>query len=280
MLHSVQTPHYAQTMCFPAPAAAVPAERGDLSVAILGRFRSRGGFDHTQVAREPAIHLVTAGDGLVTVAGRTERVAAGDAFCLLPGERTWYRDRRGSPWRYTWLMLCGRRAREIVGQVGFTPERWVRRDLDPDGLASLLDEIEAAFRADAHGPLFPQAAAWRLLDRLAGDRPGDDPRGHGVAIAVHRILEREFHTGLGIGDLARRLRIDRSTLFRRFHELYGTSPKRFLDDLRLEHARALLRDPALGVAEVARRSGFASARYFSRAFRGRYGVPPSRMRGA
>jgi AraC-like DNA-binding protein len=74
------------------------------------------------------------------------------------------------------------------------------------------------------------------------------------------------------------LGISRSRLYQVFS---GTSPMEELTRLRLEKARAMLRDPALAQAtnsEIATRSGFASVRSFQRAFRRRYSITPSSYR--
>jgi len=63
-----------------------------------------------------------------------------------------------------------------------------------------------------------------------------------------------------------------------FRQVTGQSPKRYYNSLRLEHAAQLLLSTPLSVTQVADRLGFSSAFHLSRAFRGRYGVPPSEYR--
>jgi transcriptional regulator GlxA family with amidase domain len=50
--------------------------------------------------------------------------------------------------------------------------------------------------------------------------------------------------------------------------------------LRLEHARTMLAATELGVAEIARASGFASANTFGRAYRARFGRSPGARRAS
>jgi AraC-like DNA-binding protein len=94
-----------------------------------------------------------------------------------------------------------------------------------------------------------------LLDRLARDaiEPGLDPA---------RFAER---LGLSVRYLHRLL------------EPTGRSFSEHLQTCRLEHAAALLRDPAsamLRIGEIAERSGFADASHFSRSFRRHFGDTP------
>ncbi len=274
MLHDASGPTWRQT-CF-LPAAGPELERAEAAIAVLGRFTSTGGFDLRQVPRGYVLHLVHAGAGVVEADGRAHAVAAGSAFLFAPGVSIHYHDRPGWPWRYTWLVFTGTRAGELLARVGGRDGFWARDDLPLARVAGVLDEIEGAYRSESHSPFYAQAAAWRVLDGLSAAVSGDRV-GH-LATAIRRILDERYRSPLKIGALARQLGVDRSTLFRRFSELFGCPPKTYLDRVRLEHAAALLRCGAIGVGEVAGRCGYAGARRFAKAFKARYGVAPSRFR--
>ena len=63
-----------------------------------------------------------------------------------------------------------------------------------------------------------------------------------------------------------------------YHAMSGETAASTVRRLRLQRAAGYLADTAMPVAEVARRSGFASTEVFSRNFREAYGIPPSRFR--
>src|SRR5205085_7804679 len=60
-----------------------------------------------------------------------------------------------------------------------------------------------------------------------------------------------------------------------FSELIGEPPHRYLLRSRLRHAADMLNEGA-PVTEAAVKSGFADVNHFSKTFRRRYGIPPSR----
>lgn len=64
-----------------------------------------------------------------------------------------------------------------------------------------------------------------------------------------------------------------------FKKAYGISPVRFINGQRLERARLLLRDTALSVSEIARRTGFKDPCYFARLFRQHTGQSASEYAG-
>jgi len=68
------------------------------------------------------------------------------------------------------------------------------------------------------------------------------------------------------------------TYFRKlFAEKYGTTPLKYIIMKKLNYAEKLLSAGGYAVNEIAEKSGFRDVKYFSRAFKKQYGVPPSRL---
>ena len=69
-----------------------------------------------------------------------------------------------------------------------------------------------------------------------------------------------------------------SALQRAFLHHFGMSPKQYVIKLRTHKALQLLVENRLSVKQVAYACGFADEKYFSRAFKSKYGYPPSMVR--
>jgi AraC-like DNA-binding protein len=80
-----------------------------------------------------------------------------------------------------------------------------------------------------------------------------------------------------IDDAARHLGVSRATLARRLAR-EGTSFQALKDDVRRDHAIALLAGTSLPLGEIAERLGYSAQSAFQRAFRDWTGVSPGRMR--
>lgn len=94
---------------------------------------------------------------------------------------------------------------------------------------------------------------------------------------LERILaERQADPTFNVEALAEAMHADRTQLFRRCKDLYGMNPSDFLRERRLRRARELLCVRAGTVSEIAFAVGFENLSSFTRAFRQRFGVPPSR----
>jgi signal transduction histidine kinase/DNA-binding response OmpR family regulator len=79
----------------------------------------------------------------------------------------------------------------------------------------------------------------------------------------------------GVEQLADKLAMSRSNLFRKLNAITGKNPNTLLRELRLERARQLLEQGAGNVSEIAYRVGFNSRTYFARCYAAQYGVVPS-----
>lgn len=114
------------------------------------------------------------------------------------------------------------------------------------------DQFSARMR---HDP--PSHSALRgLLDSIAADPSGD----HGLAALSARAGYSERH------------------LARLFVRELGASPSRYVDEVRLEAARALLESGDASLEVVAQRSGLGSAETLRRRFTQAVGVPPGAYR--
>ena len=99
-----------------------------------------------------------------------------------------------------------------------------------------------------------------------------------LRIAVHKMEEEFGNTDLSVPDLAKAAGMSEVHFRRQFHQIYRTSPQKYLQDLRIRQAKLLLAGEELSIAEISDRCGFSSAYYFARVFRTATGMPPREYR--
>ncbi|MDT8324347.1 MAG: helix-turn-helix domain-containing protein, partial [Bacteroidota bacterium] len=81
---------------------------------------------------------------------------------------------------------------------------------------------------------------------------------------------------LQVSDIAKMLGMSTSQLYRQSVALTGCAPGRFMQDYRLEKAAVSIERREGTLSEIAFASGFCSLSYFSKCFRRKYGLLPSR----
>jgi transcriptional regulator GlxA family with amidase domain len=101
-----------------------------------------------------------------------------------------------------------------------------------------------------------------------------------LIIDAQQWLQAHFAEPLSLTDVAHQLGMSQRTLNRRFKMATGMSPGRFVQQLRLDQARELLRDSNLSIAEIALSVGYQDIGYFSTLFREQMAQSPTAYRQA
>ncbi len=101
----------------------------------------------------------------------------------------------------------------------------------------------------------------------------------GIKAAIGYIQEN-FRAPISTESLARLSGMSQGHFCRVFKQYTLRTPVEFINNVRLSHAAALLRDPGVRVLDAALDSGFNSVSYFIEVFRGAFGTTPSRYRRA
>ena len=94
------------------------------------------------------------------------------------------------------------------------------------------------------------------------------------------LVEQNLHTsGYTVERLAADLCMERTGLYRKLSTLLNQSPTLFMRRIRMKRAAQMLLEGNMSIVEVAERTGFSSASYFSKLFQEAYGCKPSEYRG-
>ena len=149
------------------------------------------------------------------------------------------------------------------------------------GTDMTLDLIE-----QEHGPLLAAQVAREMVVYLRRDGAQGqvsvylDFRGH-LDQRIHELqnwLTANPAADPGLEGLARQAGMSVRNLTRQFRAATGISIQDYLTRLKLEHARGLMRNPALTLEAVAEQSGLGDARRLRRLWRQAFGSAPSQTR--
>lgn len=116
----------------------------------------------------------------------------------------------------------------------------------------------------------PSQASYTLPSALAASDP--------TVRAFERWARERLHEPLDVGAAARALGVSERTLQRATAGALGTSPVRFVQDLRVEQASHLLRTTDLGIEAIARRVGYQNANTLRVLLRSRAGLTAGQLR--
>ncbi|GGT11135.1 AraC family transcriptional regulator [Streptomyces chromofuscus] len=142
-----------------------------------------------------------------------------------------------------------------------------------DSLAQAL-VVHLLYGPDAH-PSRPAGPAVR------GGGPGGGLGGGLGGKALRQVIDYmhdHLQEDIGLDELAAQVHISKFHLLRRFAEATGTTPHRYLTELRTTRAAALLATTDRSVLDIALECGYRSPGRFAAAFRRHHGMTPTDYR--
>lgn len=145
-------------------------------------------------------------------------------------------------------------------------------------LVRLLRTLDDPVDRRLVAPLVVEELALRLLrcDAAAAMRSAIGKNGDAIKIdRAMRFMRESSARALSVHQIARHVGMSASHFAHRFRDVARVSPMRYLRQLRLGEARALMLVEGARPSEVAVRVGFESASHFSREFKRQFGAAPA-----
>ena len=98
------------------------------------------------------------------------------------------------------------------------------------------------------------------------------------AAAAAEFMELNYPSEINVDKLASMVSLSPRHFARIFNRTYGIPPMKYLSDIRLRHAAALLAETDKPVTEISLDCGFNDSTYFSKQFKRRFSVTPRKYR--
>jgi AraC family transcriptional activator of pobA len=260
-----------------APAAA-PSFRlvAIPRLAAGGRWR----VEAMRSLSEPCFLWFTKGQGRITIAGQTRGYTAHNGILIPAGVMHGFEV--GTQVFGTAVFF----GRDSGVELPAAPLHLRIREVHAQQeLNVTLDAIQRELDADTPGHVRAAQAHLGLLavwiERQAAKVTGEAQKPDAARKLVARftdLMEREFRSGAGVGELAAGLGVTATHLTRCCRLTCGRSAIDLLQDRRIFEARKLLSETQMPVNRVGSSLGFASAAYFTRAFQNRTGSSPTAFR--
>ncbi|MBI1172148.1 helix-turn-helix domain-containing protein [bacterium] len=262
-------------MTFPAPALsfrliAIPR------LAAGGRWR----VEAMRSLSEPCFLWFTKGQGRITIAGQTRGYTAHNGILIPAGVMHGF---EVGPQVFGTAVFFGRDSG--VALPAEPLHLRIREVHAQQELNVTLDAIQREIDSDSPGHARAALAHLGLLgvwiERQAAKVAVETTKPDAARKLVARftdLMEREFRSGAGVGELAAHLGVTATHLTRCCRLTCGRSAIDLLQDRRIFEARKLLSETRLPVNRIGESLGFASAAYFTRAFQHRTGSSPTAFR--
>ena len=241
--------------------------------------RKPGGFWGPSVHSYYNFHYVLSGKGEYTVKGKTYKLEKNHMFLVKPDIVIKQQADSEDPWVYSWISFEGDRVEELFSLCG----------LGDDVFTVYCPELYSVFDEFRHIPVDKELSAvflnsklYTVIDRLMAInsvQKYENPVSQ-YCIKAADYIQANYQSHITIDGIAKNLGIDRRYFSRIFTKYIGVSPQKYLVDYRLEKAKYLLMTGEYSVSEVAVSVGYDDIFAFSKIFKKKYGISPSKCNTA
>lgn len=263
-----------------------PRERSwGLYVSSVGRnvypprSQRRPFGDKGRALRDYSLIYLTDGNGMFKGHDSNwRRVNAGDVLVLFPGIWHDYHSLPETGWTERWVCLNG----ELANQWCMHDVLCVDTPVLHVGVHSDLTEafdrlLEIGRAAPPYANQIQSGIAMEILAliyKFQQNRKDHARQATPIVESALQFIAKNWSQEIDFEAMAAKMGVGYRHFRRQFQEATGVAPHQYLLNLRLNQAKRLLR--SLPVSEVASRVGFNDPFYFSRLFKRKVGVPPTR----
>ena len=224
------------------------------------------------------LEYVVSGRGVVEIDGEITRPETGDLYLIPSYTENHYHSDATNPWIKYWFNVSGPMADALFDLYRLRRRTLVhhfrRPELFREGLRELYRHPN-----EAHLRIMPRLLM-EITATAAGQLAEQTPSGHTPAgLIMRKLLEKHLHSPApSAAELGRAIRRSPTQAIRIFRKEFGSTPRQYLLNRKMEVAMQLLRHSSHGLKEIADILGFAGEYHFAALFKRKKGIPPGRFR--
>ena len=242
-----------------------------------GLFISKGERSHPKHTTE-SYELIFVRQGILGIQeeGRIYRIEPGEVLVLRPDREHGSIEQDPEDLQYYWVhFTIDQPNTSDQGSLINIPR--LCKVSRPDKLTGLFRRLLDDQEAKCLDQMSADMLLMLILNQVALSRTPDEYLEGSATLIAQRAetyIRNHFHEPLSTSSIAKALDYNPDYLGRAFRSVYETTVTTYLRRLRLSHARSLLMDSGMSVAQIARECGCEDAGYFRRLFHRHEGISP------
>lgn len=232
--------------------------------------------NHIRQDEHCLIQFCLDGKGALIVGDQHYVIHPGDAFLIdIPSKSRYYLPEHSSCWEFVFFEFskeCLPLLRKIYSQVGPV----VSVGLDTPLAVQMLALYEKALTNSIHTIFENSNLAYGLWMELTACALAESDGEHSPVEDAKRYIDQNYSwADLNLDSIADHVGLSKYYLCKEFQRRFGTSPGRYLREVRMAKAcRLLMTNTDYTMEEIAHLVGYSNNNYFSKVFRAEKGMPP------
>lgn len=227
------------------------------------------------------IVFIIKGKGIFVQEDKVFHLGAGDVFTLFPDVKHFYYADPGDPWEIMWVSFNGNVCREIIRSINLAPDSPVLSDAFSQRSVELLKKIICNLE-NTNEPhalkstgylylLFSEMLEISMQNKEIISRNKSED----IVEKAMAFIELNYYNPINVDLLCKHVNYSRSYFSRLFKEEVGQSIPDYINNIRIQKAKMLLKNTELNVNGVAKSVGFDDQFYFSKLFKKLTGAAPT-----
>jgi AraC-like DNA-binding protein len=257
-------------------------EPGILDVYSCGEYQCPADYKYGPAVRDfYIIFYIQSGKGRFTYSDTTYELQAGQGFVVYPNQVVTYEANPSDPWKYTWIRFTGTSAVKYLSDCGFYCSSPILDEMDLDFINSCFKVLmEAENLRAGREDLFRGYLHLLFSYHLEKNSVLKDKtllKEEYVSTALE-FMEVNYSKKITVEDIAKHLGISSKYFWRIFSQSTGHSPLKYLINIRIEKATALLAYTTMRISEISRSVSYDDPLQFSKLFKKAKGISPKDFR--
>ncbi len=252
-----------------------------ITIHQLGRNISAPGFSYSNYNNNYVIWIVRNGKGTLESGDKKYHLTQNDVFLTMPNELSIQTADKNDPWELCFVAFGGPTAKEIIAKTIFK-DGTVTASLKTNVLANEI--ISSAVFLNSISP-----SEFSLLEfffkflsfldiRKAYPLISDEESQNKYVAEIKKYIQANYLSPIKISDIADKLNINRSHLYRIFKNEMGMNVEDYIISIRMNHAKALLSTTNLSISAIASSVGYKNYSTFFKRFKDTTGLTPNEYR--
>ena len=219
------------------------------------------------------------GNGVYESEGNLYNLEKNKGFITcVPNNSKYYLPNHGDCfWEYIYVHFNGSVAKQFYEEIKKVSGDTFSLPPDNPAIQLMVNEYELLEHGKQYLRFESGDFMYNFLTTLLREISAPGSSGSQITDAVNQI-NTNYNTDISLSELSKNLGLTPSQLSRLFHNEMGITPIEYLTNVRLEHSMQLLTMTNLGINEIASLCGFSNGNYFTKVFKKKLGLTPSKYR--
>ncbi|NLJ96450.1 MAG: AraC family transcriptional regulator [Clostridiales bacterium] len=208
-------------------------------------------------------------------------VGKGDVLCVFPGMKYHYYSNEKKPWSILILTFNGDNCEKYLSSINITVERPFAFGLVTEEIEENIELITAELQSSNPDQFNFRALCYKIIALLKKNtistalQKGSEDDGKDPFEQAITYINQNYHHNIDVDMICSHVNYSRSYFSRKFKKKTEMTITEYINYVRINRAKFLLKNTDLLVNEISKMVGFSDAFYFSKCFKKFTGHPPS-----